>query len=150
VLRRDIADKFLDNDRLADARPAEQPHLAALRVGRHQIDHLDPRLEDFLHGHLLLEARRRPVDRHSRHVRRQRWAAVDRFPDHVEDAAERRLAHGHRDRAARIHHLIAAHQAVGRVECDRAHRIIPQVLLHLADNVAARPAFHLERRSDLG
>jgi hypothetical protein len=39
-------DQLLDQHRLADAGPAEEADLAALDVGRDQVDDLDARLED--------------------------------------------------------------------------------------------------------
>ena len=48
---------------------------------------------------LILELRRRPVDRPARR-RFHRGVAVDRLAEHVEDAPERAFADRHRDRAA--------------------------------------------------
>ena len=62
-----------------------------------------------------------------------RLALVDDVAEHVEDAAERHLADGHRDRAAGVLDLHAAGQAVGRVHGDRADAVVAEVLLHLAD-----------------
>ena len=44
VLGGDVADEFLNEHRLADARAAEQADLAALGVRREQVDDLDARL----------------------------------------------------------------------------------------------------------
>ena len=41
----DVADQLLDDDGLTDAGAAEQADLAALER-RHQVDHLDPGLEE--------------------------------------------------------------------------------------------------------
>ena len=65
-------------------------------------------------------------------VRRELVAEVDRFAEQVEDAPERRVAHGDHDRRARVDHLRAARETVGRVHRHRAHAVIAQVLLHLA------------------
>ena len=43
----DVVDQLLDDDGLADAGAAEQADLAALQVGREQIDHLDAGDQDF-------------------------------------------------------------------------------------------------------
>ena len=58
---------------------------------------------------------------------------VDRLAEHVEDAAERRLADRHRDRPAGVDDLDAAGQAVGRGHGDGADPVVAEVLLDLAD-----------------
>ena len=63
-------------------------------------------------------------------------AVVDRLAEDVEDAAERHLAHGHRDRRAGVLHLGAARNAVGRVHRHCAHPVVPEVLLHFCDEEA--------------
>ena len=64
-------------------------------------------------------------------------ALVDRLAEQVEDAAERLVADGHGDRAAGVADLGAAREAVGGVHGDRAHAVVAEVLLHLADERAA-------------
>ena len=59
-------------------------------------------------------------------------AEVDRLAEQVEDASERRLADGHRDRAAGVDDLHAAGEPVGGVHRDRAHAVVAEVLLDLA------------------
>src|SRR2546421_391724 len=80
VLARDVVDQLLDEHRLADAGAAEEADLAALHVGRDQVDHLDPRLEDLDRRLEVLEARRVAVDRPALHVVR-RVLLVDRIAD---------------------------------------------------------------------
>ena len=58
----DIVDEFHDQHRLADAGAAEQADLAALGVGREQIDDLDAGDQDFRFGRLVDEFRRRLMD----------------------------------------------------------------------------------------
>ncbi len=126
VLRGDVADQFLDQHRLAHAGAAEQPDLAAALIRRQQIDDLDAGLEDLLLGLLLVERRGGPVDR-------QPLGGlgiallVDRLAEQVEDAAEARLTHRHRDRAAGVMRLHAAHQAVGRAHGDAADDVVAHV-----------------------
>ncbi len=132
VLLGEVVDQLLDQHRLADARAAEQPDLAALRVGREQVDHLDARLEHLGRRRQILHARRVLVDLAALGVRGQLLAEVDRFAQQVEDPPQRRLAHRHRDRAARVDHLDAAREPVGRVHRHRAHAIVAEVLLDLA------------------
>ena len=133
VLLGQVVDQLLDQHGLADAGAAEQPDLAALGVGREQVDDLDARLEHLGRRRQVLDARRGLVDAASLDVRRQRLAEVDRVAEQVEDASQRGLADGHRDRRAGVDHLEAARQAVGRVHRDRAHAVVAEVLLDLAD-----------------
>ena len=53
--------------------------------------------------------------------------------EHVEDAAERDVADRHGDRAAGVDDLHPAGEAVGHVQRDRAHAVVAEVLLDLAD-----------------
>ena len=137
VLLGDVVDELLDQHRLAHAGAAEEADLAALHVGREQVDDLDAGLEDLLGGVELVERRRVAVDRPAL-GRRDVAALVDRVAEHVEDAAEGHLADGHRDRPARVGDRRAARQAVRGVEGDRAHAVVAQVLLDLGDQRRAR------------
>ena len=67
-----------------------------------------------------------------------RGLVVDRLADHVPDAAERLLADRNRDRPAEIDDVEAAREPVGGVHGDRAHAVVPQVLLHLGDDRRGR------------
>ena len=49
----DVVDQLLDEHRLADARAAEQADLAALGVGREQVDDLDAGDQNLRFGRLL-------------------------------------------------------------------------------------------------
>src|SRR6266850_297476 len=60
---------------------------------------------------------------------------VDRFADHVHDAAQRAFAYGNGDWSSRIGGLHPAHHAVGGQHRDRAHAAFAQVLLHFGDNI---------------
>ena len=62
----DVVDQLLDEHGLADAGAAEQADLAALGVGREQVDDLDAGDQDLRLGRLLGEGRRRLVDRAQR------------------------------------------------------------------------------------
>ena len=64
-----------------------------------------------------------------------RLGIVHRLTEHVEHAAERRRADGHRNRPARIGGRHPALQAVGRLHGDGAHAILAQMLLDLDDDV---------------
>ena len=58
VVLGDVVDELHDDDRLADARTAEEANLAALQEGLDEIDDLDAGLEHFFVGGLLVEERR--------------------------------------------------------------------------------------------
>src|SRR6185436_15176894 len=62
VLHGDVVDQLHDEDGLANARAAEQPDLAALKVRLEQVDDFDPRLEHLELGGLVLEAWRRTMN----------------------------------------------------------------------------------------
>ena len=76
------------------------------------------------------------VDRPALDVVVELVALVDRLAEQVEDAAERDVADRHGDRAAGVDDLHAARQAVGGVHGDRAHAVVAEVLLDLADQRA--------------
>ena len=59
----DVVDQLLDQHGLAHAGAAEQADLAALEVGREQVDHLDAGDEDLGRRRLVLEGRRVAMDR---------------------------------------------------------------------------------------
>ena len=149
VLLGEVVDQLLDEDRLADAGAAEQADLAALGVGREQVDDLDARLEHLGRRGEVLDRRGGTVDRPALVVA-DVAGEVDRLAEHVEDAAERRAADRHRDRAAGVDDLHAAGEAVGRVHRDRAHAVVAEVLLHLADEDAVLAAVDRDRVVDLG
>ena len=138
VLLGEVVDELLDEHRLADAGAAEQADLAALGVGREQVDDLDARLEHLGGRGQVLDRRGVAVDRPAL-LGLDRVAEVDRLAEQVEDAAERLLADGHADRVAGVDDLDAAGEAVGRVHGDRADALVAEVLLHLAheDGVVA-------------
>ena len=116
----DVVDQLLDEHGLADARAAEQADLAALGVGREQVDDLDAGHEDLRLGRLLDIGRRRLVDG-ARLLDADRAGLVHRLADHVHDAAERAGADRHGDRRAGVLHRLAAHQTFGGVHGDAAH-----------------------------
>ena len=86
----DVVDQLHDQHGLADAGAAEQADLAALGVGREQVDDLDAGDQNFRLGRLVGVARRLLVDG-ARRLALDRAGFVDRIADHVDDAAEQRL-----------------------------------------------------------
>ena len=134
VLGGQVADQLLNDDRLADARAAEQADLAAAQVRFQKIDDLDAGLEHLQLGGLLVERRRRAMNRVAL-CRVHRTHLVHRLADHVQHAAQRLLAHRHGHRLAQALGVHAANQAVGRLQRDGAHAAFADVLRHFADDV---------------
>ena len=130
MLGRHVVDQLLDDDRLADAGPAEQADLTALKERLDQVDHLDAGLEHFLRGRLLVELRRLPMDRHV-HLRVQRTKLIDRLAQHIQHAAQRLAPDRHHDAVAGIDRLHPANHTLGRHHRDAAYATLAQVLLHL-------------------
>ncbi len=126
----DVVDQLHDQHGLADAGATEEADLAALRVGRQQIDDLDAGDQDLGIGRLVDEGGCRSVDRRG-DLDVDRPGLVDRLADDVEDPPERLAADRHRDGSTRVDHLLAAGQAVGAVHGDGAHGRFAQVLGHL-------------------
>ena len=137
MLLGEVVDELLDQDGLAHAGAAEQADLAALGIGGEQVDDLDAGLEHFGRRRQVLDLRRRLVDLTAGRVLGQVLAEVDRFAEQVEDAPERGLADGHRDRAAGVDRLGPTRQAVGGVHRDRPDAVVAEVLLDLADKQLA-------------
>ncbi len=135
VLHGDVVDQLLDDDRLADARAAEQADLAAAQVGLEQVDDLDARLEHLQFRRLIFQRRGRAVNRPALLGVDRPIREVDGLAEHVHDAPQRRRADRHRDRAPRVDDLHAAAHAVGRLHRDRAHPVLAEVLLDLRDDV---------------
>ena len=69
--------------------------------------------------------------------------------DHVDDPAERAVAHGNLDRCPGVGHFLPAHEPLARIHCNGAHRRFPEMLgnfQHEAVAVIAR----LQRVEDGG
>jgi hypothetical protein len=140
VLLCDVVDQLLDEHRLADAGAAEQSDLAAFHERRDQVDDLDAGLEHLQLGRLLLERRRFAVNgpallRQDRSV----WK-INRLSEDVHHPSERRRAHRHRNRGARIHGVHSALHAVGRFHRDGANAVLAEMLLDFDDDVDGLPA----------
>src|SRR5437879_12903168 len=90
MLGGDVPNQLLDDDRLADARAAEDTHLAAPLEWSDQVDDLDARLEDLELGLHVLESGRVAVDRQQL-LGLHRALAIDGMAEHVKDAPQRHL-----------------------------------------------------------
>jgi peptide chain release factor 1 len=132
----DVVDQLHDDYGLADAGAAEQADLAALRIGREQIDDLDAGDQDRRFGGLVGVGRRILMDG-PLGFRLDRTSLVDRIADHVDDAAEEAGADRHRDRAAGVAHFLPAHQAFAGVHGNGAHGVLTELLRHFEHQAVA-------------
>ena len=121
----------MDQHGLANAGTAEQANLAALAVGRQQVDHLDAGLKHLGLGLQLSEEGGGAVDRSG--LGGGYWTLlIHRLAEHVEDATEGGLAHRYADWGARINCFHATHQAIGGAHGHSTDSVIAQQLLNLS------------------
>ena len=130
MLLGNVVDKLHDEHRFADARAAEQTDLAAFGIGAEQVDDLDAGLQNFGRGGQLVKRGRQSVDVPPLGIFRRRLV-VHGITQHVENSAERFLAHRHADGIARIGDGGVARQTVGGVHRDAARGVVTDVLRHL-------------------
>jgi len=149
VLLGDVPDQLLDDDRLAGSGASEEADLGALDEGADEVDDLDPRLQDLDRRLLVVDGRRRSVDRPALGAGRSRLV-IDRLSDHVEHPAQRLDADRHHDRRARRGDLVTPPEAVGGVHRDAADRVVPDLLLDLHDHLPAVAGMDDHRVQDVG
>ncbi|AFJ34310.1 cellobiose phosphorylase [Mycobacterium sp. H4Y] len=123
----DAVDHLLDEHRLADTRTTEQRDLATTHVRGEQVDDLEAGFEHLGARLELFERRRLAVNRPVLEVFSVA-RLVEAVPQGVEDVALDLLADGHRDGTTRVGHLDPTHQAVGGLQRDGAHQVVPEVL----------------------
>ena len=123
----DVVDQLHDQHCLADAGAAKEADLAALGVGRQQIDNLDAGDQDLGLGRLLDKLGSLLMDG-THGFGLDRSGLIDRLADHVDDTAQGLVADRHRDRIAGVDNIGAPHQAFGRIHGDGAHRVLAQML----------------------
>src|SRR5690606_38590817 len=106
----DVVDQLLDKHGFTHACTTEQTDLTTLGIGGEKVDDLDAGDENNALGRLVDEFGGGLVDgaHFSRH---NRTLFVDRLADDVQDAAQRTVTDGHRDRRAGVGHRSAAHEA---------------------------------------
>ncbi len=134
MLHGDVVDQLLNQHGLSDARAAEQSDLSALQVRLDEVHDLDAGLEHFEIGGLVLQGRRRTVNRVALFVLHGP-EVVHRFAEHVHHAAERAAAYWHGDRLSEVFRLHPAHQAFARLHRDGADAALAEVLLDFDDEV---------------
>ena len=136
MLGGDVADQFLDQHGLANARAAEQADLTATGIGSQQVDDLDAGLLDLNHGALIHELGGLAVDGPLLGIGHF-LAAVDGMAQNVEHAAQAFFAHGHFNGRALGGHFHAAAQALAGAEHDAAHGVAAHMLGDLHDLLGA-------------
>ena len=134
VLHGQVVDELHEDDGLAHAGAAEEADLPAAGVGRQQVHHLDAGLERLDLGLLVDERRRLAVDRVVL-LGFHRRTLVHGLADHVQDAPQGLVAHGHADAGAGVHGVHAADEPLGGVHGDAADGVLAQVLRHLHHQV---------------
>ena len=132
----DVANQFLDEHRLADARAAEQADFTPLGERGQKIDGLQSGLELFRGRHLLLERRREAVNRQP-HLGVHRTFAIDHVAQQVEDAPQRRRANGDGDRPAGVDSFHPAHEALRLAHRHGANGVVTKMAGDLAGEVNA-------------
>ena len=135
MLGGDIVNKLKDQDRFAHASAAEQADLAALGIGRQEVDDLDTGLKNLRYRPLLGEGRGIPMDGHMG-CSVNGTAPVDGLAQHVQRAGEQLWADGNGDRRAGILHEQAPGKALRGLQRYAAHRA-RQMLHHLTGHLAA-------------
>ncbi len=134
VLQRYVVNQLQNEDGLANSRASEESDLSALHVRFDEINYLDPRLEHFQRGGLILKGRRRAVNRIVG-VRDDRAELIDWFAEHIHHPAKRGPAHGNFNPFSQIVGLHAANHALDRLHRDRADASFAEVLLDLRRHV---------------
>ncbi len=142
VVQCDIVDELHDDDGLADAGAAEKPDFSTLAVRFKQVHHLDARFEHFRLGVLILELRRRTVNRIGL-FRLDRPFFVNRLTQHIDEAAQRFTPDRHRDRRTGIHNIHASGQTICRRHRDAADAIFTKMRRNFQSNVDSRLARRL-------
>ena len=135
VLRHRV-DQLLNEHRLADAGAAEQADLAAARIGREQVDHLDAGDEHLRFGGLIGEGGRFLMDGTAA-FGLHRAGFIDWLADDVDDAAQGAFADRHGDRRTGIADVLSAHQTFGSIHRHGAHGGFTQMLRHFQDQAVA-------------
>ena len=132
MLPGDVADELHNDDRLAHSRPTVGADLAALGERGDQVQHLDAGLQYLRGGGLLFVGRRLSVDRPPL-LRDHLAQAVQRLAGHVEQAAQRRRAHGHGDGLTGVDDLSAPCHPLRGAKRQAPDSVVPYVLLYLQD-----------------
>jgi len=125
--------------------PREHPDLAALRIGREQVNNLEPRLEDLGPDLLVLEARGRPVYRQPV-GRLHRPKLIYWLAEHIEEPPQYPWPDRDRDRSTCLSCRSTPNEPFRRRQRDRPHCLVAEVLCNLEHQP---PALVALRQGDL-
>ena len=123
--------QLLDQHRFAHAGAPEQADFSPFGIRRQKVDDLDAGFQHLLGRFPLGVGGGGAVDTAPGRVSGHRIAAVNGLAEHVEHAAQHRVAHGHRNRCAGGHHLKIAAKPLAGAEHDATHTAGADMLNHL-------------------
>ena len=129
-----VVDELLNQNGLADSSTPEQTRLAPLGVRFQEIDDFDAGLENLDFRRLLIKWRRLAMDGPAL-LGIDGSQVVHRLAKHVQNAAQRFLTDGDRNRFVQVGRFHPAHHPVSRFHGDAAHLILADVIGHLDDDV---------------
>ncbi len=130
-----VVDHLHDEDRLADAGPAEETRLGPPLQRREHVDHLDARPED-LGGRRSRRQRHRPLLEGPPLCRLEAAALVDGHAEDIEGSSEKLFSDGHLEHVPGIDDNRAAPEPLGRRQGNAADRLVAQVADHLQRELA--------------
>ena len=123
---------FLNQNGLAHACAAKETDLAALNVGGQQVDDLDAGLEHLGTSFELVEGRGLTVNGPTLgDLKLFPGLKVQNIAGHIEDVALGDITNRYRNRCTGIGDDCTANHAVGRLQGDRAHEVVAEVLCNL-------------------
>jgi len=125
---RDVIDQLHDDDSLAHAGTAERADLAAFEERADQVNDLDAGGKDLRRGRLVHQRGSRAMDGII-FIGGDGALLVHNLAGNIKDASHHTFADWHRNWCAGIRDLETAFKALSAGHGDRAHPIIPQVLL---------------------
>ena len=131
-----VADKLLNDDRLAHSGAAVCADFAAFGERRDEVHDLQAGFEYFDLGGLLLEAGRIAVNGPG-DTAIDLFQVVERLSEAVKQAAERRVSDGNGHRPAGVDHIHAADESLGGTQGKTTRPAIAHVLLHLEHQLVA-------------
>ena len=131
----DVTNKLLDQNSLANARPAEQADLAAGREGGEQVDDLETGDKLVLADGLLVKRGGRATDGPCIGGLNRLSLVVDGLAEQVEQPPERGRPDRDGNRLAAVGRAISADEAVGGRHRNAPDEVVAQVLRGLDDEI---------------
>ena len=150
VVLRHATDHLGDEHRLAHPGAAEQPDLAALQVGREQVDDLDAGLEHLGDRLERVEGGGVAVDVPALEIVGVAGLGVEGFAPGVPHVTEHLRTDRDADAAAGVAHRGAAAQAVGGLQAHGTHATVAELLGDLGEHGDVAAADDVDRHLDRG